>query len=313
MTTHYWNEDNLVPRLRIMVTGSEGFIGQHLCSELGDAGHGVYHVDIALSQYSDMRVRNYADSVLDHYRPDVVVHLAAQVGRQFGEDDVRHSVDSNAGMTATVAQACGERGVRLVYASTSEVYGDVGNHVCDEDFEYEFRKVHNIYGLSKRWGEEVCRLYAPDGLTILRFSMPYGPGLPAGRGRAAMINFLYNALHDQPITVHRNSERSWCYIADTVRAARMIIEQTSGGVFNVGRDDNAEPLRVTAERACDLVGASHDLIVDVDPPARQTVVKRLSTQKIRDLGWTPEVSLEEGMALTLEFVKDLAPPVAVAA
>lgn len=294
------------------MTGSSGFIGQHLCAELHDSGHDIYGVDVAIMPTHDMLVPGNVSNILDYARPDVVVHLAAKVGRLFGEDDRIRTVQDNVAMTALVASECGERGIRVVYASTSEIYGDNGETVCDETAG-PFTLPHNLYGITKKGGEDVCEMYAPDKLTILRFSMPYGPGLPAGRGRAAMINFLYNALHGMPIPVHRNSERSWCYIGDTVRAARMVIERTDGGAFNIGRDDVAEPLRTTAERACDMVGASRSLIEDVDPPARQTVVKRLATQKIRDLGWSPEVSLEQGMERTLEWVYALSAPQVVKA
>jgi dTDP-glucose 4,6-dehydratase len=293
--------------MKIMVTGAAGFIGQHLNDELEQAGHTVVGVDIAWGRDHDVRNPFNVRAALLACEPDVVVHLAAKVGRLFGEDDVRATCDDNAGMTATVAQVCGEHGARVAYASTSEVYGDWGDEFCREDDPFT-RIPHNAYGLSKRWGEEACRLYAPDGLTVMRFSMPYGPGLPAGRGRAALINFLYNALHGLPITVHRGSERSWCWIGDTVRAARMLIEGGHAGAFNIGRDDNAHSMRSVAEMACLLADASPDLIEEVDAPGRQTVVKRLSTDKIRALGWMPSVSLDEGMARTLAFVRTLPAP-----
>lgn len=285
------------------MTGAAGFIGAHLCVELAQAGHTVHGID---RPDGDLTVPGAFKGILDDSNPDVVVHLAAQVGRLLGEDDLRHTIESNATMTTLVANACRAQDVRLVYASTSEIYGDQGLvPVAAREDDRTFGRVHNLYGLSKRWGEEACRLYAPDGLTVWRISMPYGPGLPAGRGRAAMINFLYNALHRQQIPVHRGAERSWCFIGDTVRAMRLTIEDPVGGTFNIGRDDNAEPLRVTAERACDLTGAPHSLIVDVDPPANQTIVKRLATSKIRALGWQPEVTLEDGMRRTLEWVRTL--------
>lgn len=287
------------------MTGAAGFIGVHLLSELRRHEHIVYGVDRdSFDLLEPDAFRNYVTEI----KPDVVIHLAAQVGREFGEDDLMHTVMSNAGITTVVANVCGDFGIRLMYASTSEVYGDWGEWICDED--EPFRRIpHNLYGLSKRWGEEACRLYASDSLTVMRFSMPYGPGLPAGRGRAALINFLYNALHGDKITVHRNSERAWCWIGDTVRAVRLLMEGGHTGAFNIGRDDNALPMRSVAEKACDLAGAPHSLIVDVDAPARQTVVKRLATEKIRSIGWKPEVDLDEGMARTFEYVKGLPKPV----
>lgn len=284
--------------MKILVTGSSGFIGGHLVRELRNVGHIVTGMDIKNGPgHNACDVRNL-DTFFSEAKPDVVVHLAAQVGRLFGEDDVVQTVRDNAGMTAAVSQVAGEYGARMVYASTSEVYGDNGETYCDE-IEGPWTLPHNLYGLSKLWGEEVCKLYTPKKFTALRFSMPFGPGLPAGRGRAAIINLLWQAKHGMPMTVHRGAERSWCWIGDTVRGARMAIED-GHGPFNIGRSDNAMTMEQVAWLACDLTGGDRGLIELVDAPARQTVVKRLSMKRIKSLGWKPEVEVEEGMRRTLE-------------
>ena len=76
-------------------------------------------------------------------------------------------------------------------------------------------------------------------------------------------------------------------------------------MFNVGRDDASVTMLHVAMLACELTGAPYGLIEEVDAPARQTVVKRLATEKLRSLGWQPEVELEDGMARTLEWVRGL--------
>lgn len=305
--------------MKVLITGSAGFIGTHLSNELRLHGHEVFGVDIANGEGLDMRLPENIWPALRQGPPDVVIHLAAKIGRLFGEDNLTETIADNAAMTAEIAKDCGERGIRLVYASTSEVYGDCGDMTAMEDDRWPGAYVgdnlpHNIYGLSKRWGEEACRLYAPNGLQILRLSMPYGPGLPAGRGRAAIVNMLYQASHGQPIPVHRGAERSWCWVGDTVRGIRMVLESGREGAWNIGRDDNPTTMHRVAEIACELTGAPTSLIETVDAPARQTVVKRLSTAKLRSLGWEPEVELREGMETTLEWVKATQPaPEAIAA
>lgn len=290
--------------MRILITGYRGFIGQHLGRELDEHGHRVFGVDILSDPSDDLRQPGVAERAVNRCMPDVVVHLAAKVGRLFGEDNPAETIVDNAGMTALVAQAAATVNARVVYASTSEVYGDNGQAECDE-LTGPFSLPHNIYGLSKLWGEEACRLYAPEDLTVLRFSMPYGPGLPAGRGRAAIINMLWQAERRERIPVHRGAERSWCWIGDTVRAARLAIEAEQGGVYNVGRDDAAVSMFGVAQMACELAGVGESLIWEIDAPARQTVVKRLATERIRRLGWEPEVELGEGMSRTLDWVRQL--------
>ena len=284
--------------MRILVTGHRGFIGSHLVRELKTHGHEVVGHDRAEGDLSQPGVLT---GQLGNWNPDRVVHLAAQVGRLFGEDDLIHTVRSNATMTALVAHACGERRIPVLYASTSEVYGDHGSSICDENTPC--LTPGNLYGITKYMGEEALRLYAPGGLRICRLSMPYGPGAPPGRGRRALDNFLWQAYHRQPITVHRGAERSWCWVGDTVRGLRLILEHGEHQVYNVGRDDAPISMLSLAERACDLTGADRLLIRLVPAPQHQTVVKRLSTDRLRALGWKPTVELADGLPRVLEWVK----------
>lgn len=292
--------------MRVGVTGAAGFIGGWLLAELTAAGHEVSGFDLEPSAderiwFGDLLHPHVVGAWLTATHPDVVVHLAAQVGRVFGEDDIRRTVRRNAEITTIVAQACGRRSVRLAYASTSEIYGDHGDELVDEDADW--RLPGNLYGLSKRWGEEVSRLYAPERLVIVRPSMPYGPGAPPGRGRRAMDTMLWAGEHRMPITVHRGAERSWCWVGDVVRGIRLTLEQPGPGVFNVGRDDDPRSMLDIARLACKIAGAPEDLIVEVDPPPGQTVVKRLSTDRLRALGWAPTVELEDGMERVYAHVR----------
>jgi nucleoside-diphosphate-sugar epimerase len=288
--------------VRVLVTGSAGFIGTHLCQALQD-NHEVTGVDRADGDLLEHGV--YARH-LDRVKPDVVIHLAAQVGRLFGEDDVRNAVRSNVELSTLIAHETAGK-ARVVFSSSSEVYGDRGDLVCREDDPLDVLP-HNIYGVTKRQAEEAFGLYMPpEDLTIVRLSMPYGPGAPPGRGRRAMDTMLWQAHHRLPITVHRGAERSWCWVGDTVAGIVTLIEGAHAGVFNVGRDDDPRSMLWLAERACEMTDAPKGLISVVDAPSRQTVVKRLSTDKLRSLGWEPTVEIDEGMREVYRWVANFGP------
>ena len=265
------------------------------------SGSPDYRCDLLLTNNGFTPGLRFRDCWQD-FEPDVIVHLAAQVGREFGEDDLRHTITSNAVMTAMVAREAASAGASLVYASTSEIYGDHGDAICHED-SGPFALPHNLYGLSKLWGEQAARLYAPENLKIVRPSMPYGPGAPPGRGRRAIDNMMWQANHGKAIPVHIGAKRSWCWLGDLTHGIRLVIERGEPGAYNIGRDDAEVTMFDMATRACLLAGASLDLIVEVEAPARQTVVKRLSTEKLRDLGWKPKVELSEGLPLLWEWIK----------
>jgi len=284
--------------MRILLTGASGFIGTYLARELSSSGHDVVGVDYVDGDLASPDVARHLISV--NY-PDLVVHLAAKVGRLFGEENPGTTIGANAIATTYVARVCGQENRRLVYVSTSEAFGDQGRHnVTERDPD---ALPHNLYGLSKRWGEEAARLYAPKGLQILRLSMPYGPGLPAGRGRAAVVTFLWQAHRRKPITVHRNGHRCLCWIGDLIAGIRMIIEDSGAGIWTVGRNDNETPMLEVAQIACKLAGCPFDLITEIDPPVKQTLIKRLNVNRLSALGWQPRIGLRTGMSKTYEAVK----------
>lgn len=298
--------------MKVGITGVEGFLGSHLRTELRNRGHEVIGIDIVeagLPPYdqrtqfsSDLREPDVASRWLYNNTPDICVHMAAQVGRLFGDRDLRHTVESNATMTTLIAKACGDLNIPLAYTSTSEVYGDNGDRVSDER-DGPFSLPHNLYGLTKRWGEEVSRLYAYRDLVIFRPSMPYGTGVVPGQGRAALPNIIWQVVTGQRIPIHRGSERSWCWVGDAVRGMAVVLEAGETGPFNIGRDDDARSMQEVAELACAMFGGDPGMIDLIDPPEAQTVVKRLSTDRLRGLGWMPTVSLEAGMSLVRQWVE----------
>ena len=292
--------------MRILVTGAAGFIGRFLVPELEQHGHDVIAVDLV---DGDITVPGVADRLVGDAQPDVVLHLAAAVSRVLCEDDRLNTIAVNAFGTTLVAEAAKRHGARLVYTSTSEVYGDHGLEWCDETTPLKVS--HNLYGASKFWGEQAAQLYAPEGLQIIRPTMPFGPTMPVGRGCCALLNFMWWAQNGEKLQVHANAARSWCWIGDLVAGFRYVIEkgeqastaadsEQGVGVYNVGRDDNEKSMVACAELAIELTEASMDQLDVFEPPFNQTAVKRLSTQKLVGLGYQPQVEIEQGMLMTLQ-------------
>ena len=285
---------------KIIVTGSEGFIGKNLVAALKKKNYNVFEIDISGDNPIDILEHGKFNNVVTNFKPDAVVHLAAAVGRVRCEDDILDTINKNACMSAIISHSCSVNNVKLFYTSTSEIYGDFAEETAFEDTPKKLP--HNLYGLSKRWGEEVCELYNKD-VCIIRPSMPYGPGAPPGRGRRAMDNMMHQAIHNKEIITHIGAERSWCWVGDLVDAYVLLIENNEQGAFNIGRDDDYRSMVEIAKRACDLAGKDYSLIKMEKAPGNQTVVKRLSTSKLRKLGWKPTVELDEGEKILFDWIK----------
>jgi nucleoside-diphosphate-sugar epimerase len=282
----------VVPHSRILITGGTGFLGAPLAEELVRRGHEVTALG---SKDGDLAEPGVAERLLDAHAPDLVVHLAARVGRVIGEQDPDATRRLNVDATALLAAACAARGLRLAHGSTTEVYGALGDRIVDESTPLDVEP-GTVYGSTKRDAEAAVVERLPDAL-LLRILFPYGPGTAPGQ-RGAIVSMLDQAVRGAQMTVYRGDERSWCWVGDVAQAIALLVERGERGAWNVGRDDDRRSMLDVARTVCRVTGASEELIVVVDAPM-PTGSGQVSTAKLRALGWLPAVDFEDGLRKTL--------------
>lgn len=232
---------------RVFVTGSAGFIGFHLCRLLVHEGFVVHgydgmtdYYDVALKQrrhqmllQSDVFSRTEGmledeallSKVIDGFRPDVVVHLAAQAGVRYSLENPRAYLDANIIGAFNVMEAARRLGVQhLLMASTSSVYG--------ANTEMPFSEVEKadtqltIYAATKKANESMAHAYAHIHdlpTTMFRFFTVYGPW---GRPDLALYKFVDAILDGRPIDIYNHGDmyRDFTYVDDLVRAIRLLID-----------------------------------------------------------------------------------------
>lgn len=312
--------------MRVAVTGASGYIGGWLMAELHARGHEVHAQDLVLRFHSPAAERHWSSfrtfdlgsperaRWLRACRPDVVIHLAALYGRVWGERDMVKTAGANAGLTAELARDCSAAGARLMFMSSSEVYGRTAD--WGTVYPHSTLQPLNMYGLSKKWGEEAAQLYAPAGLMITRLNMPYGPafwppragevpdisGKPGLVGYNVLHSMLWQAGHGFDLKVHHGTERCLTWVGDTVCGLAMIMEAGQPGTWNVNRNDDHRPVSELAEAVVALTGSS-SRIIEEDPPPGVTLRKSLDSAELLALGWRPEVSLDDGMKRAWEYFR----------
>jgi dTDP-glucose 4,6-dehydratase len=299
-----------------LVTGGAGFLGSHLCEELLAREHRVICVDnletgslANIAHIRDPRFRALNVDITEPYHldepVDTVFHLASPASPiDYLRLPLLTLKVGSHGTHHTLGLAKAHR-ARFLLASTSEVYGDPHEHPQTESYWGHVNPIgpRGVYDEAKRYAEALTMAYhRQQGVdtAIVRIFNTYGPRMRPHDGRA-IPTLVRQALAGQPLTIFGDGTqtRSFCFVSDLIRGLIALAESDYHEPVNIGNPDEFTLLEL-AQIVLELTASSSQIVfaelpVD-DPKQRQpdiTLARRL-------LGWSPEVSLREGLERTIK-------------
>ena len=295
--------------MRYVVTGAAGFIGSHLAEALVEDGHEVVGIDCFTDYYDpevkeenarrlDVRRLDLAEDELDFAGYDGVFHLAGQPGvRSFG-DVFPVYLRRNVQASQRVFEAAARDRVRVVFASSSSVYGDAERYPTPEDTQ---PLPVSPYGITKLGCEHLARAYGRSfGLdyVVVRYFNAFGP---RQRPDMAFTRIAYALASEGSFTLYGDGtqSRGWTYVGDVVDAT-VAAMQRGRGTYNVGGAVEASMLE-TIELFERVSGRTLDVRHEPAVPGDQTRTNADTTRVRRDLGWSPRVGLEAGIEAQWEW------------
>ena len=300
--------------MKILVTGGLGVVGLPLVAELRSKGHEVWIC--GLHQHHDpfylrcdVRHLRQVQALFAGRSFDCVYHLAAEFGRHNGEDYYENLWATNVVGTKNVLTVQREQGFRLVFFSSSEVYGDYDGVMSEDVMEDVAIRQMNDYAMTKWVGEmqvaNAAELCGTETVRVRLFNI-YGPGEYYSPYRSALCIFCYRALTGQQYQVYTDHHRTSLYIDDAVRTLGNICERfTPGEVYNIGGTEYHD-MRAVSAMVLDYLGRDDDIVEYVESEPMTTRDKKVDTSRAaRDLGHAPTVTLAEGIPRTIEWMKGI--------
>jgi UDP-glucuronate 4-epimerase len=253
--------------MKIFISGAAGFIGFHLAKKLIEEGHQVHGYD-GMTNYYDLNLKIARQNILlqnskftktegmledfsklnesaDLFKPEVIIHLAAQAGVRYSLENPRAYIDSNIVGTFNVMEVAKKQNVKhLLMASTSSVYGANLNMPFVETEKADTQLT--IYAATKKANESMAHSYShlwKLPITMFRFFTVYGPW---GRPDMALFKFVSGILKEEPIDIYNHGKmyRDFTYIDDLVLGIKLLIDAVpvKNNSENVSKKDSLSPV-----------------------------------------------------------------------
>ncbi|MDP2624841.1 MAG: SDR family oxidoreductase [Candidatus Peregrinibacteria bacterium] len=310
--------------MKILITGGAGFLGSHLCETLLEQGHEVIALDSLLT--GD---RSNLEGFEDHKKfrfiqhditedlnglelpdnLDRVYHLACPASPVDYQEHPLRTLHVSSQGTWNMLQLALDQGARFLFTSTSEVYGDPKEHPQKESYWGHVNPIgpRSCYDEGKRFAESLIvnfKATYPLDARMVRIFNTYGPRMRKQDGRV-IPNFIGQALAGEPITIYGDGSqtRSFCYVSDMMKGLIGVMETKEfEGPVNWGNPQE-RTVRKLAETVIKLTNSSSTIeecpLPQDDPTRRCPDISKAKSL----LGFEPEVSLEEGLQKTIDWIR----------
>jgi UDP-glucuronate decarboxylase len=305
-------------RKRALVAGGAGFLGSHLCRRLVAEGHEV----VALDNLATGRIGNLHELLLgghlkfvrhDITEPydtpaDLVFNFACCASPAHYQLQPLHTLHTCLDGSTNLLELAHRHGARIFQASTSEVYGEPETHPQTEAYRGAVNTTgpRACYDEGKRCAETIFfdyhRVYGTD-IKVARIFNTYGPHMSEDDGRV-VSNLIVQALRGKPMPIHGDGSqtRSFCYVDDLIEGIMRLVASPRDftGPVNLGNQEEVTVLEL-AERILAITGSRSRLLhkpMPTDDPTRRCPDISLARTQ---LGWSPKVSLDEGLRRTIAW------------
>jgi len=306
---------------RVLVTGGAGFIGSHLCERLLSRGDDVLCVDNFFTSRRQNIIHLLDNPMFEFMRHDITWPLYVEVDQIYNlacpASPVHYQFDPVQTTKTNVHGAINMLGlakrlkVRILQASTSEVYGDPSEHPQTETYWGNVNPIgpRACYDEGKRCAETLFFDYHRQHklqIRVVRIFNTYGPRMHPNDGRV-VSNFILQALRGEPITIFGtgNQTRSFCYVDDLVTGMIAMMDQDEMvGPVNMGNPEEFTILDL-ATMVKELTGSNAEIVfrpLPQDDPVRRCPDITLAKRK---LGWEPKVPTREGLSKTIAYFREL--------
>jgi UDP-glucose 4-epimerase len=316
--------------MKVLITGGAGFIGSHLADGLLHEGAAVTVLDNLSTGYRTNVEHNMGSArfhfvegdILDKevmepliQQHDLVCHLAAIVGVRRVLADPLQSIVQSIGGTEIVLALARRYDRRVLFASSSEVYGKSARIPFAEDDDRllgSTRVARWSYATAKALDEHLCLAYYAQGLpvSIVRYFNAYGPRMDAKGYASVVATFIGQALADQPLTIHHDGQQTRCftYVTDTVRGTILAAtrHEALGEVFNIGSQREISVLELARLVRQLTASATEPVFVPYSEAfgaSFEAVPRRVpdTSKAARLLGFRAVVPLEQGLRETIAW------------
>lgn len=303
-----------------------GFLGSHLAKDFIDQGHNVIGIDnlytgsktnlinLKKDQFTFIHTDICSDELLKHpalTNIHEIYHLASPASPKYYQARPLETINVNTIGTINMLELAKQNGAKILYSSTSEVYGDPEISPQPETYRGNVNTwgPRACYDESKRLGEVFCYLYFTlfnVKVRVARIFNTYSAGLANDDGRV-ISNFVTQALTGKDITVYGNGEqtRSFCYVTDTINGFKKMMEseKANGEIINIGNPIEYKIIEI-AHIVKKLTNSDSKIIFlplpEDDPKQRKPNIEKAK----RLLNWEPKISLDEGLKQTINLYKE---------
>ena len=305
--------------MRVLITGVGGFIGSNLAAahlNQGDEVIGIDNFSTGIRRNLEGLTKleviegDVSESIGEvQGKVNIAYHFASPASPEKYMADAMNTMEVNTGGTLSMLKFSLKTGARLVFASTSEIYGDPLVSPQAEDYWGNVNPIgpRSVYDEAKRFGETLVAHFQRErklNAGIVRIFNTYGPNMDPYDGRV-VSTFIRQAIQAEPFTIFGDGTqtRSFCYIDDLVVGIMAMGSSTQPGPINLG-NPRENTLLELATMVSKIVGSSGEVhflpLPEDDPKQRNPDISRATTI----LGWEPKVTLESGIQKTADWMQE---------